>query len=328
MHAAQVFELREGTLMALANASKSEMKLDIPFSSEWNNYDDMEMITNYVDQLINTVNVLDRKDEGVLFNYFDPSFTIEENKISMIMKMIQKRSIEMMDRNVQTIVDKYGLDPSEYHLSITGGYALNCPTNSFLMNKYRFKDFIAPPCVNDSGMSLGIALYAFYKKMGKFDFTLEHAYHGDEEFDIAQVTEGGLYSKFIKSVRKFDPSQAAEDIIESPIVWLNGRSEIGPRALGNRSIIVDPRSGMAKDKLNIIKQRQWWRPVAPIVLEEHVDEWFEDCYPSPFMLHTFKIKEDKVEQVPAVCHLDQSARIQTMVESANPLLTSVLQAFY
>ncbi|GGH58053.1 hypothetical protein GCM10008014_30300 [Paenibacillus silvae] len=321
-------KLREGTLMALANASKSEMLIDYPFEIDISEANVLDRVNNYVEELIAAVNALELKDEGVLFNYFDPSFTIEENKISMVMKVIQKRSIEMMDRNVQMIVNQYGLDPSNYHLSMSGGYALNCPTNSFLMNKYRFKDFIAPPCVNDSGMSLGIALYAFYKKMGKFDFTLEHAYHGDEEFDIAQVTEGGLYSKFIKSVREFDPSQAAEDIIESPIVWLNGRSEIGPRALGNRSIIVDPRSGMAKDKLNIIKQRQWWRPVAPIVLEEHMDEWFEDCYPSPFMLHTFKIKEDKAEQVPAVCHLDQSARIQTMVESANPLLTSVLQAFY
>ena len=91
---------------------------------------------------------------------------------------------------------------------------------------------------------------------------------------------------------------------------------------------MDPRTNKTKDILNDIKQRQWWRPVAPIIMLEHLDEWFEDAIPSPYMLQTFQVKKDKLNIVPAIEHLDYSARVQTMKKSDNPRLYRVLEYFY
>lgn len=208
------------------------------------------------------------------------------------------------------------------------GYMLNCPTNTHLMKKYGFRGFIAPPCISDTGMSMGIALYAFYKQMNRMSFHINHAYYGNSDRDsLSQLLKENKYAQFIQEISEFHPEQAAEDIMQAPIVWFNGRAEIGPRALGNRSLIADPRFTGFKDELNRIKQRQWWRPVAPIVLEENLNDWFESFCPSPFMLHAFQVRPDKAEQIPAVSHLDNTARVQTMNEYENKMLYDVIKAF-
>ncbi len=331
--ASDFYQLREGTLMALGSASTSA--LDLP--------------ENIINQLIDEyVNEIDNKKQNAYLDYvkkidglvqqmetdasngftgYDARFTDTENHISTVMKIIQDMSIKIMKNNVAMILSKCDVDAKNVYLSITGGYALNCPTNSALMNQFNFKGFVAPPCVSDSGISLGIALYEFFVKMDSISFSLHNAYYGNSFDDLYDVINENNMMKYIKSISKMDFEQVVYDIMEFPIVWFNNSAEIGPRALGNRSIIADPRSDMSREELNEIKQREWWRPVAPIVMEEKVSEWFEEAFISPYMLHTFKIKDDKAKKVPAIMHLDQTARVQTIGNGDNDTLYSILDHF-
>lgn len=322
-----LYNLREGTLMALGSASESQLLKDFDEIILIEDMNSLIKLFDYIKNLKKKVDELTEEDRGILFNGFDPRFSIEDNKISMVMKVIHNMSLKIMEKNVENILEKYDLNTRDTYIALSGGYALNCPTNSYLMEKYKFKGFIAPPCVSDCGLSLGMALYAFKKKMGNFEFRLDSAYYGDMDLSLQEIMDEGKYETYIKDVSDMQFSRVVEDIINAPIVWFDGQAEIGPRALGGRSIIADPRFDVSKDALNIVKQRQWWRPVAPIVLEEEIDEWFENPYSSPFMLHTFDLKKDKLKIVPAITHLDNSARVQTMTCKTNERLYSVIKAF-
>ncbi|WP_231392111.1 MULTISPECIES: carbamoyltransferase C-terminal domain-containing protein [unclassified Paenibacillus] len=326
------YNLREGTLMALAYASESAVNpvpLELPPAYD-RNFNIWEH--DYLRPLIEAADKLCERDarENPAYTGFDPRFTERENKISAVMKQVQAASIALMERNVEAILDSYGVKPEETYLALAGGYALNCPTNSHLMRKYGFKGMIAPPCVNDSGLSLGMGLYAFYRKMSpaRIRFRLGHAYHGASGSALEEVLQSGAFAGCIGSVTPLEESRAAEDLCHAPVVWFDGPAEMGPRALGARSLLGDPRTSAAKDALNTVKQREWWRPVAPVILAGEVGEWFEEGCPSPYMLHTFRVKAEKRELIPAVIHLDGTARVQT-VEDAPPTrnLYRLLRAF-
>lgn len=327
-YAKRHYGLQEGTLMALASSSTSELN-----HYEWQNIyikknEDIKDVIDEMNKLFHYVQSFTIDSAGKLFNHFDLRFTEAENKISMVMKEINKKSLIIMDKNINNIIKKYNIDPSTTYLALSGGYALNCPTNSYLMNKYKFKGFIAPPCVNDSGMALGIALYTFYKGMNqeKLQFNLETAFYGELDGDLENVVK--KYKEFVEDVSEMNLDQVIEDLEGYPIAWFNGAAEIGPRALGNRSLLADPRKEEMKDILNTIKQREWWRPVAPIVLEDKMNEWFENVYSSSFMLHTFKVKEDKKTLVPAIRHLDDTARVQSLTEDSNEDIYKIIDKFY
>lgn len=325
--ARKITKLEEGSLMALASASDSVFLEDYQELVEIYGSSDLEKAQLYVKELYGRINQLTVADQGKKFTKFDQRFSEKENKISMFAKKIQELSLKIMDRNVQQVVKLSEVQPSDMYLSITGGYGLNCPTNSYLMNKYQFKGFLAPPCVNDAGLSLGIGLYYFYKKMTKLQFKLASSYFGN---DAGSFSENQLkqYEVFVENISAIDSEEFIEDINEAPVVWFDGRAEIGPRALGHRSLLGSATSAKIKDQLNEIKKRQWWRPVAPIVLDEFAGEWFETNYYSPFMLHTMKIKKDRVHLVPAISHLDDSARVQTIREADNPSLYKIIHALY
>lgn len=124
----------------------------------------------------------------------------------------------------------------------------------------------------------------------KINYKLENAYYGN---GTGKIDESLM--KYVKDIKEgYD--LFVSDVQENPIIWINGRSEIGPRALGHRSIIADSSNLASKDKLNIIKKRQWWRPVAPIVLEDKIHDWFVDAFPSKYMLNKFIVKEEKKEK--------------------------------
>lgn len=119
-----------------------------------------------------------------------------------------------------------------------------------------------------------------------------------------------------------------KDILNAPVVWFDGHAEIGPRALGHRSILADPCNPKSKILLNQYKQRQWWRPVAPIILFEELDTWFQDAFESPFMLNNFILRDEKVDMVPAIIHLDQTARVQTIDKSINENLYRCMKQYF
>ncbi len=328
------YSMQEGSLMALGSASGSKYNISLEEC-----FDELQSIKKIGDinlsykwfvEIAEKVEVVTEQDKGIKFNYFDERFSVEENKISMVVKIVQAISIKLMERNVEMLLQKGNLIASNTYLTVVGGYALNCPTNAYLMDKYQFKGFMAPPCVSDTGMSLGMALY-YFGKDEKIDFNLECAFWGKQENDqsIHFLLQSDEFRPYIKSIAKVDIDQIVKDIIEQPIVWFDGRSEIGPRALGHRSILADPRNPDHKMRLNEIKQRQWWRPVAPVVLEKKQEEWFESFYPSQFMLMAVKVKTDQVDRVLAIAHLDNTARIQTInKDQRNCFLYEVISKFY
>lgn len=319
--------MQEGTLMALASASTSRL---IGKELEFIHIEHIG-ISGYVRKILTELyeycqNLKD-EDIDVKFTGFDDRFSREENICSMIMKKINTLSCKIMEHNIDGFLERHDLDAKNLYLSITGGFGLNCPINSYLMRKYDFKGFMAPPCVSDTGLSLGLALIKFYYEEKDFNFRLENASYGYENVNIEIALKE--FDSYIESVKyDIDYKEAVKDLINEPIIWIEGGAEIGPRALGCRSLLGDSRAKETKDSLNCIKQREWWRPVAPIVLYEYMDKWFEDCFESPYMLHTFTVKKDKVDCIPAITHLDDSARVQTVRENSDTKIAKLLNEFY
>lgn len=321
--ASNILGIREGTLMALAYASKSKMNDSDQYIDSFITKSRKEIKL----KIINLHNYIWSLDESLFCDY-DKRFTLEENRISIFMKIIQEASVKIMDINIDSCIHEFDIPVNETYLSITGGYALNCPTNSYLLKKYNFKGFISSPCVNDSGISLGIALLAFYNKQKLFRFSLKTAYWGNSEHEINDILNSKNFIHFIKNKSEYTDISFVNDIINGPVIWFDGKSEIGPRALGNRSVLGDPRNPKVKESLNTIKQREWWRPVAPIILNEYKNDWFENIIESPFMLLNFKIKTEKEKYIPSIIHLDKSSRVQTLCSEDNKLLYNAINAFY
>ncbi len=318
-----IFGLEEGSLMALMSASKSRVNNDDIFrapiindeETAYESYLFMKEICEYVFRM-------DEKEEGKKFNFYDKRFSVRENQISMVMKIVYRISCDLMCQNIEYMVEKYSILPEHTYLSVVGGYGLNCPSNSFLIEKYSFYDFIEVPCVNDGGISLGIGLLECYMKVPDLQFSLNTAYYG---LKAGMVEEKELEKREdILDVSNISLEQFADDICKDVVVWIDGKCELGPRALGHRSLLAVPTEEM-KDRLNTIKKRQWWRPVAPIVLEEYAMDWFEGCQISKFMLETFRVKQDKKQFVKAICHLDHSARVQTINDVDNLLLAQMIR---
>lgn len=310
----EVLKLREGTLMALGSASMcnyndSKSLLYELSHIELYNANKLQLLKRFIQHLFEIISFADDQ----MFNNMDARFSKKENRISAIVKVIQKHSIMVMRNNIEYLINHYNIHPEHYTLSITGGFALNCPTNTYLVEYFGFKGFSAPPCVSDTGISLGYAEYLFYL-------------YNIQTTGLCHPFYGSLSN--IRYADNYDCTQIVNDILCSPIVWVQGRSEVGPRALGHRSILADSRTIESKKLLNQYKQREWWRPVAPIVLEECVNDWFESSTRSPYMLQTFKAKLCTEKFAPAILHLDGTARVQTLCMQDNAMLYNVLREYY
>ena len=319
----------EGTLMALAYASKSQsLEAEELTKCLENAYSDKDRpnVSKLIDDLDERVKTYGPKDIGQKFNFYDRRFSLRENQISMVMKIVQEFSIREVAHFVENILDRNNINPTKCYLALSGGFALNCPTNSHLMSKFKFKGLLVPPCVNDGGQAIGMGLLNFYKELNKFTFHLGNSYYGNKDKSDLDKLLKTEFSKYIDSI-EYGIDSICEDIVRAPVVWVEGRAEIGPRALGHRSILADSRWIKAKDKINEIKGRQWWRPVAPIILKECMEDWFENGQESPYMLRNFSAKRDKEKLIEAVLHLDNTARVQTVSEK-DGLIYQVLQMFY
>ncbi|MEM9030239.1 MAG: carbamoyltransferase C-terminal domain-containing protein [Pseudomonadota bacterium] len=222
------------------------------------------------------------------------------------------------------------LTPSR-NICITGGVALNCVANARVLRDTKFERVWVPPCASDTGATLGAALWHAHQTNGTPRWgVMTHPYFGkgytaseiEAALDRAGLTwteldDGALYA------------QVAEDLAAKRIVgWFQGRYEIGPRALGNRSILADPRDISIKDKLNAkIKEREPFRPFAPAVLAERAGDFFEISQPDPFMTLAPRVHPDRVADIPAAVHVDGTARIQTVDRDASPRFHALIKAF-
>ena len=317
------FNMREGSLMALASASTAHANEDYDCDICLQDENALESALRYLDGLNEFI-----KKVGYTT---DDRFSDRENYISAFMKQVDKKTKLIIDSVIENAISTYNIDCKNTILGLAGGFTLNCPTNTYIMDKYAFKKMQIPPCANDSGEALGIGLLAFFTRMNCIPvFSLESPFHGADLNDLPDDTiESALntFSNEIISITSFSEKQAAIDIRDTIVAWVQGRSEIGPRALGHRSILGNPTKTKVKDEINRIKQRQWWRPVAPIVLESRVDEIFIQTRTSPYMLEAFDVKIEWIDKVPSIVHLDGTARVQTINKYQNELLYRVIEEF-
>lgn len=217
------------------------------------------------------------------------------------------------------------------NLCYAGGVAFNCAANGKIFDRTPFKEVYIQPAAGDAGLAVGSALYVQHQVLAQpRKFVMAHSYWGPESstdsMKHAVERSGLVYSEF--DIAELAEHTAAK-ISEGKIVgWFQGRSEWGPRALGNRSIVVDPRRDDMQDILNQrIKQRETFRPFAPSILEEKTGDWFEKDYPSPFMLMTYPVKPEKRSLIPAPTHVDGTGRLQTVSKATNPAYWELITAF-
>ena len=216
-------------------------------------------------------------------------------------------------------------------LCLAGGVALNAVANGLVRSQTPFRELYIQPAAGDSGTAVGAAFQVWNQELGRpRGYVMNHAYTGPEYGDdelAAAVERSGFPSRRLDDDELF--ATVAKHMADGKIVgWYQGRMEFGPRALGNRSIVVDPRRHDMKDTLNArIKHREPFRPFAPSLLAERTGEWYEDDYSSPFMILVYKTREDKRDRIPAVNHVDDTGRLQTVTREANPRYYRLIEAF-
>ncbi|MEY2467767.1 MAG: carbamoyltransferase [Actinomycetota bacterium] len=221
----------------------------------------------------------------------------------------------------------------ERAIVMAGGVALNVLANGLIRADTPFEDVWVQPAANDSGTAIGAAQYVMHHVLGQpRTWTMTHAFtgpHYDEAACVAALTDAGLIDT---ATRMDDPDlfvYLAERLTQGAVIgWYQGRAELGPRALGNRSIVCDPTRHDMKDILNArIKHREPFRPFAPSVLADRIGDWFDAPYESPYMLMAFKVRGDKLGQIPAITHEDGTARVQTVTAETNPRYYGLIEAF-
>lgn len=214
---------------------------------------------------------------------------------------------------------------------MAGGVALNCVANGMIREHTGFGDVYVQPAAADSGTALGAALYVQHQTLQQpRRFVMDHVSYGSEwsgrQIEEALARAGAVWQPVDEEnlIRN-----TARQIADGCVVgWFQGRMEFGPRALGHRSILADPRRADMKDILNLrIKYREPFRPFCPSILAEATGEYFVQDYPSPFMVMAYAIRPEKRAQVPAITHVDGTGRLQTVTEAASPLYYRLIRAF-
>jgi carbamoyltransferase len=264
---------------------------------------------------------------------WDDHVAAENQRFADIAASIQRVTEEIILNMVRSAHQRTGLDK----LVMAGGVALNSVANGRVMRESPFKEIFIQPAAGDSGGALGAALYVYHVLLGKpRRFVQEHNYWG-AEYSEADM-EGAIRAQGLPYRRIDDPERlldrALETILEGRVIgWFQGRAEWGPRALGGRSILADPRQAEMKDIVNTkIKFREPFRPFAPVVLEEAAAEFFTTAsldrqYPPRFMLIVSPFREDKGQQVQAVCHAGGTGRMQTVRREWNPAYYRIVEKF-
>ena len=328
----------------------------------------------YVDKILK--NLINLKDDGTFildqkyFNYSTGLTMTNENFHNLFGEKPRKPDIEKITQfhmdiaaSIQNVTEKIMLSlakslKKEYgipNLCLAGGVALNCVANGKILQEKIFENIWVQPAAGDAGGSLGAALAYWHIDLGKerkeiYKDNMCGSYLGNEykENEIIKKLDeiGADYQKFDQEdiIEK-----TANDLADGKAVgWFQGRMEFGPRALGNRSILGDPRSDMMQKNLNLkVKYRESFRPFAPSILREDLNDWFEMKTDSPYMLFVSNIKKKrtleltneqkklfgidllnvKKSEIPAVTHVDYSARIQTVSKESNPLYYKLIKKF-
>lgn len=296
--------LKAGSTMGLAAYGKPLSKL-------------IEKLDEYVDNsFFNKNSKIDYRDyfKNLWIEWSGENRVFEKDEIDSKLSMDLAASIQLLfEESIMKTIKNINYN-SNNNLCLSGGSFLNCNINSRIFNETKYKSIHHFPACGDDGISIGAALYLSHNI-----FKEKRKKYNDKE-----ICYLGKKYKFIKTDYKY----IAELISKNKIIgWFYGQSEYGPRALGNRSILADPRNYHNRELLNFyIKKREWFRPFAPVVLEDECHKWFDLKNKSPFMLYTCNVKQP--EKIPAVTHIDNTARVQTINETINPEYFKLLTEFF
>ena len=249
----------------------------------------------------------------------DMAYAVQTESEQMVLDLIRKAVKMSGNKNVV----------------LSGGYGLNCVANYWYLEQLKdegIKLFVEPVS-NDAGTAIGAAYLQYQRvsKNTKIHPPIKDLYYGPKyEYDKEYITD---LSNYYNATRIFEANhEDAVDLItkKNIVAMFQGKSEAGPRALGNRSIMYDPRDPDGKDHVNTIKRREYFRPFAGSILKEHVHEWFDlrGMDDTPFMMYAVRCQEGIKEKIPAIIHVDDTCRIQTVTKEVNPNYYDVINTFY
>ena len=252
-----------------------------------------------------------------------------------IASSIQARLEEVVIQSLRVLQRNTGLRK----LCLAGGVAFNCVINGKIVNETRFDEIYIPPAAGDAGLAIGAAMYVWHQVLGQpRSFVMEHANWGPE-YSASEICTAirecatDLENAGCRVCKVADDDNlyrvTAQQIARGGVVgWFQGRMEWGPRALGNRSILCDPRRAEMREILNRkIKRRELFRPFAPSILEEAAADYFTQSQPSPFMLMAHDVRAEKRCQIPATTHVDGTGRVQTVNRDQNPRFYQLIREF-
>lgn len=254
---------------------------------------------------------------------------------------ISKRDMDLawavqmvLDEMVLGVMQRAKTLTGSNNLCFAGGVALNSVTNRKIVESGIFNKIFILPAAGDDGQALGRLLYRSHRRdtQSASNYEMKNAYLGPE-YDNEEVLE--TLNKYKNSVvfQCFDEDdlvdRTARSIADGAILgWWQGRSELGPRALGNRSILADPRNPNMRDHINFkVKHREWFRPLAPSIGIDDASDYFVTDNPLPYMLVVAKTRVNKIDQIPAVIHVDGTARVQTVDQTQNPMYYKLIKQF-
>jgi len=238
---------------------------------------------------------------------------------------------------VQRLVEEAGLHIARSlqratglrQLCLAGGVALNSVMNARILAESGFEEIFVQPAASDAGNAVGAAAYVWHQRLGRpRAWRMTHAFFGPSHTDAEMAS--ALQARGLASRKVSEPeAEAARRIADGKVVgWFQGRAEIGPRALGARSILADPRRAEMKDIVNTqVKRRESFRPFAPSILDERGAEFFDDYSTNPFMLLVLPVRKDKRDVIPAVTHVDGTGRLQSVTREFNPSYHRLISDF-
>lgn len=264
-----------------------------------------------IEYIINCESAIDTLDKNDLKESGYYNIGVDSEKFCNLAKKISDRLFNIFYDYVSTHINE------RLPLLISGGCGLNCEWNKKWEDCGLFEDIFVPPCTNDSGVGIGASAAAQKLLTGKS--ALKWSVYSGQDFSLNHSNE----SKFLASPLIL--TDVCQALLEGEIIcWAQGNCEIGPRALGNRSIIAEPFSATTTKKLNAIKNREHYRPVAPICIEEDAPLYFEDCTQSKYMLSFHNVIDKRLK---AITHIDGTARVQTVSYDDNPTMHNLLSEF-
>ena len=254
---------------------------------------------------------------------------------SQVHKDIAAALQEALETIVLHLLDYYRNQTGHDHLCLAGGVALNCTLNGKILYSHRFQGMFVQPIAHDAGAALGAALSVYQKECPQMPLPqLEHVYLGSDIHDNATIAhtlaQWGAYLTYEKHENIAETT--AHLLAEGNVVgWVQGRAEFGPRALGNRSILADPRPAENREIINaMIKMREAYRPFAPAALEEFAGDYYElptGCTQFPYMIYVVNVRKEHQQLLGAVTHIDGTARLQTVSKATNPKFWQLIHEF-